>query len=100
VLAAKKSALNEWMSRIETEVVGTELQALILESQLIHRYQPRYNVAMKSFEHYPYVRVDIGSPWPRITAVKERKDDGARYYGPYRSGSGVRKTIEVVSNAV
>jgi DNA polymerase III epsilon subunit family exonuclease len=99
-MTRKMDGLIESMSRIETEVVGTELQALILESQLIHRYQPRYNVALKSFEHYPYVRVDIGSPWPRITAVKERKDDGARYYGPYRSGSGVRKTIEVVSNAV
>ena len=87
-LTRKMDGLIESMSRIETEVVGTELQALILESQLIHRYQPRYNVALKSFEHYPYMRVDIGSPWPRITAVKERKDDGARYYGPYRSGSG------------
>ena len=99
-LTRKMDGLIETMSRIETEVVGTELQALILESQLIHRYQPRYNVALKNYEHYPYIRVDIGSPWPRLTAVKERKDDGSRYYGPYRSGAGVRKTIEVINSAV
>ena len=99
-LTRKMDGLIETMSRIETEVVGTELQALILESQLIHRYQPRYNVALKNYEHYPYIRVDIGSPWPRLTAVKERKDDDARYFGPYRSGSGVRKTIEVINATV
>jgi DNA polymerase III epsilon subunit family exonuclease len=96
----KMDGLIESMARVETEVVGTELQALILESQLIHRYQPRYNTALRSFEHYPYIKVDISNPWPRITLAKQRKDDGSRYYGPYRSSSGARKTIEVINNAV
>jgi DNA polymerase III epsilon subunit family exonuclease len=96
----KMDGLVETMSRIETEVVGTELQALILESQLIHRYQPRYNTAMRSFEHYPYIRVDIANPWPRVALVKERKDDGARYYGPYRSRQGARRTIDVINSVV
>ena len=96
----KMDGLIETMSRIETEVVGTELQALILEAQLIQRYQPRYNTAMRSFEHYPYIRVDISNTWPRVTVAKHRKNDGARYYGPYRSSAGARKTIEVITNAV
>jgi DNA polymerase III epsilon subunit family exonuclease len=96
----KMDGLIESMARVETEVVGTELQALILESQLIHRYQPRYNTALRSFEHYPYIRVDISNPWPRVSLAKQRKDDGARYYGPYRSSSGARKTIDVIHNAV
>ncbi len=96
----KMDGLIESMARVETEVVGTELQALILESQLIHRYQPRYNTALRSFEHYPYIRVDISNPWPRISLAKQRKDDGSRYYGPYRSSSGARKTIEVIQDAV
>jgi DNA polymerase III subunit epsilon len=96
----KMDGLIESMSRVETEVVGTELQALILESQLIRRYEPRYNTALRSFEHYPYIRVDIANPWPRITLSKQRKDDGARYYGPYRSSAGARKTLEVIHNAV
>ncbi|HYI25149.1 MAG TPA: exonuclease domain-containing protein [Thermomicrobiales bacterium] len=96
----KMDGLLEAMSSVETEVVGTELQALILESQLIQRYQPRYNTVLRSSEHYPYIRVDITNPWPRITLAKQRKDDGARYYGPYRSTSGARRTIEVITNAV
>jgi len=95
----KMDGLIEAMARVETEVVGSELQALILESQLIHRYQPRYNTAMRSFEHYPYIRVDIGNPWPRASLSRQRKNDGARYFGPYRSSSGARKTIEVINNA-
>jgi predicted GIY-YIG superfamily endonuclease len=96
----KMDGLIESMARVETVVVGTELQALILESQLIQRYEPRYNTALRSFEHYPYIRVDISNPWPRVSLAKQRKDDGARYYGPYRSSSGARHTLEVIHNAV
>ncbi len=96
----KMDGLIETMARVETEVVGSELQALVLESQLIHRYQPRYNTAMRSFEHYPYIRVDISNPWPRVSLAKQRKNDGARYYGPYRSSRGARRTVEVINNAV
>jgi len=96
----KMDGLIESMTRVEVEVVGTELQALILESQLIQRYEPRYNTALRSFEHYPYIRVDIANPWPRVTLFKQRKDDGARYYGPYRSSRGARRTVDVITNAV
>jgi len=96
----KMDGLVETMTRVETVVVGTELQALILESQLIQRYEPRYNTALRSFEHYPYIRVDIGNAWPRVSLAKQRKDDGARYYGPYRSSNGARRTLEVIANAV
>ncbi len=96
----KMDGLLEAMSSVETEVVGTELQALVLESQLIQRYQPRYNTVLRSAEHYPYIRVDLTNPWPRITLAKQRKDDGARYYGPYRSTSGARRTIDVITSAV
>ena len=94
----KMDGLIEAMARVETEVTGSELQALILESQLIHRHQPRYNTAMRSSEHYPYIRVDIGNPWPRVSLSRQRKDDGARYYGPYRSSGGARKTVEVINS--
>lgn len=96
----KMDGLLESMVRIETEVVGSELQALILESQLIRRLQPRYNTAMRSFEHYPYIKIDITNPWPRITLAKVRKDDGARYFGPYRSATSARRTVDVINSAV
>jgi len=96
----KMDGLLESMVKIDTEVVGSELQALILEAQLIRRFQPRYNTAMRSFEHYPYIKIDVTSAWPRITLAKVRKDDGARYFGPYRSASSARRTVDVINSAV
>lgn len=96
--ARKMDGLLESISAIDTEVAGSELEALLLESQLIRRYTPRYNTAMRSFEHYPFIRVDVGNRWPRITLVKDRKDDGARYFGPYRSRSSAKKTVDVIND--
>jgi DNA polymerase-3 subunit epsilon len=62
----KMDGLLESIARIDVEVAGCELEALMLESQLIRRYQPRYNTALRSHEHYPFIRVDIASPWPRV----------------------------------
>lgn len=96
----KMDGLIESLTRIETEVVGSELEALLLESQLIRRYQPRYNTALRSHEHYPFIRVDIGNPWPRVSLAKARKDDGARYFGPFRSAATARKTVDLINRAV
>ena len=96
----KMDGLLESLSRIEVEVVGSELEALLLESQLIKRYQPRYNTALRSFEHYPYIRVDISNAWPRMTLVKTRKEDGAAYFGPFRNKTGARKTVDLINRIV
>ncbi|MBA2759507.1 MAG: GIY-YIG nuclease family protein [Chloroflexia bacterium] len=98
--ARKMDGLLESIGAIDTEVVGSELEALLLESQLIRRHAPRYNTMMRSFEHYPYIRVDLGNRWPKITLVKDRKDDGARYFGPYRSRSSARKTVDVINDVL
>ncbi len=96
----KMDGLLESLVRVEVEVVGSELEALLLESQLIKRYQPRYNTALRAFEHYPYIRVDIGNPWPRITLAKARRDDGARYFGPFRNKTGARKTVDLLNRVL
>ncbi|MFN8591309.1 MAG: exonuclease domain-containing protein [Thermomicrobiales bacterium] len=96
----KMDGLIESLSRIQTEVVGSELEALLLESQLIRRYQPRYNTALRSHEQYPFIRVDIGNAWPRISLAKARKDDGARYFGPFRNAATARKTVDLINRAV
>lgn len=96
----KMDGLLESMVKIETIVVGSELDALLLEAQLIRRYQPRYNTAMRSFEHYPYIRVDTANSWPRVSISKQRKDDGATYFGPYRSSSSARRTVDVINGAL
>jgi len=96
----KMDGLLESLAAIDVEVVGSELEALLLESQLIKRYQPRYNTALRSFEHYPFIRVDIGSPWPRVTLTKARKEDGAHYFGPFRNKTGARKTVDLINRVV
>lgn len=99
-LTRKMEGLLESMARIEVEVVGSELAALLLESQLIKRYQPRYNTALRAFEHYPYIRVDVANAWPRVMLAKARKEDGSRYFGPFRSGSAARKTVDVLNRVL
>jgi DNA polymerase-3 subunit epsilon len=96
----KMDGLIESLSRIQVEVVGSELEALLLESQLIRRYQPRYNTALRSYEQYPFIRIDVANPWPRVSLVKARKDDGARYFGPFRSSATTRKTVDLINRAV
>lgn len=96
----KMDGLLESIARIEVEEVGSELAALILESQLIKRYQPRFNTALRSSDLYPYIRLDVANPWPRLTLAKARKDDGARYFGPFRNTSGARKTVELINRVV
>jgi DNA polymerase III subunit epsilon len=96
----KMDGLIESLSRIEVEVVGSELEALLLESQLIRRYQPRYNSALRSHEQYPFIRVDIANPWPRVSLAKSRRDDGARYFGPFRSAATARKTVDLINRVV
>ncbi|HEV2074421.1 MAG TPA: exonuclease domain-containing protein, partial [Thermomicrobiales bacterium] len=76
----KMDGLIEAVTQIDHEVVGSELEALLLESQLIRRLQPRYNTALKRSEHYPYIKVDTTNPWPRVQVARQWKNDGARYF--------------------
>lgn len=93
----KLDGLIESVQRIDVEVTGSELEALLLESQLIKRYQPRYNTVMRSYEQYPFIRVDVSNPWPRLTLAKSWNDDGARYFGPFRNTSAARAAVEVIN---
>lgn len=95
----KMDGLLESIARIETIETGSELGALLLESQLIRRYTPRYNVVMRSAEEYPFIRVDLANAWPKISLAKARKDDGARYFGPFKSRKAVRTAIELVNDS-
>jgi hypothetical protein len=55
---------------------------------------------LRAFEHYPYIRVDVSNRWPRVTLVRDRKDDGARYFGPYRSRSAAKRTVDVINDVL
>lgn len=92
----KMDGLLQSVTEIETRVLGSELEALLVESQLIKQLQPRYNVQLRNYEHYPFIKVDILHPYPRFYATREVAADGARYFGPFRSGRIVDATLELI----
>jgi len=95
-LEPKVYALAQQVQTIEHVVTNTEAEALHLEATLVKRHQPVYNVRLKDDKHYPYLKVDVQNPWPRVTITRRVGDDGARYFGPYASAGSVRRTLDVV----
>src|SRR6185437_12596865 len=92
----KMDGLLQSVQQIETRVLGSELEALLVESRLIKQLQPRYNVQLRNYELYPFIKVDIQHSFPRFYATREVSPDGARYFGPFRSGRIVDTTIELL----
>jgi excinuclease ABC subunit C len=81
---------------VEWIVVGSELEALILEMNLIKRHRPKYNVRLKDDKRYPYIKVNWGDPFPKVTVTRRLRDDGSRYFGPYTSVWAVHQTLDVL----
>ncbi len=81
---------------VEWIVVGSELEALILEMNLIKRYRPKYNVRLKDDKRYPYIKIHWADPFPKVTMTRRLADDGSRYYGPYTSVWAVHQTLDVL----
>jgi DNA polymerase-3 subunit epsilon len=92
----KMDGLLQSVVKIETRELGSELEALLVESRLIKALQPRYNVQLKNHERYPFIKVNLDSPWPRFYSTREITADGARYFGPFRSGRIVEVTLELI----
>lgn len=78
-------------------VTATEHEALILESTLIKKHSPRYNVILKDGKNYPCLRIDTGKPYPALEVVRTMGNDGAAYFGPYSSVQSVRSTLKQVN---
>lgn len=92
----KTMQLVERISDIEFIVVGSELEALILEMNLIKQHRPRYNVRLKDDKRYPYIKVHWSDPFPKLSVTRRMLDDGSRYFGPYTSVWAVHQTLEVL----
>ncbi|MGI9060008.1 MAG: exonuclease domain-containing protein [Ktedonobacteraceae bacterium] len=92
----KMDGLLQSVREIETRVLGSELEALLVESQLIKQLQPAYNVQLRNYELYPFIKIDIHHPFPRVYATREVAADGARYFGPFRNRRIVDVTIELI----
>ena len=74
----------------------TNLEALILECNLIKLHRPQYNILLKDDKHYPYLRIDVTQDYPRVELVRRVEKDGARYFGPYMGATGVREVMDVL----
>jgi len=79
---------------IETLVTRSELEALILESNLIKRHKPKFNVILRDDKQYPYLRLPIRENFPRLTVVRKVQKDGALYYGPYTPAGALKDTLK------
>ncbi len=92
----KTRQLVKRITDIEWIVVSSELEALILEMNLIKKYRPRYNVRLKDDKRYPFIKVHWADPFPKLTVTRQMVEDGSRYYGPYTSVWAVHQTLDVL----
>ncbi len=85
------------IARFEYIVTDSELEALVLENNLIKEYRPKYNTMLVDDKTYPYIKVTIGEQYPRILLSREMKKDKAKYFGPYTNATAVKETIELIN---
>ena len=94
----KTVLLVNQVADLETMVTRSELEALILESNLVKRHKPRFNVVLRDDKQYPYVRLPIKDEFPRLSIVRRVQKDGALYYGPYTPANALRETLKVIKH--
>ena len=95
-LSPKTRVLTSFVRDIETMVTQSELEALLLESQLVKRHRPRFNVVLRDDKQYPYLRLPVKDPFPRLSIVRRVHHDGALYFGPYVPAGALRETLKVI----
>lgn len=85
------------IARFEYIVTDSELEALVLENNLIKEHNPKYNTMLKDDKTYPYIKVNTGEPYPRVLFARQMKKDKSRYFGPFTSAAAVKDTIELLN---
>ncbi len=96
---SKSAKIEQMVSRIarfEYIITDSELEALVLECNLIKEHQPRYNTMLKDDKAYPYIKVTVGEDFPRVLFARTMKKDKSRYFGPYTSAGAVKDTIDLI----
>ena len=95
-LTPKIRQMVSHISRFEYIITDSELEALVLECNLIKEYRPKYNTMLTDDKTYPYIKVTVNEDYPRILFSRQMKKDKARYFGPYTSAGAVKDTIELL----
>lgn len=93
---AKIERMVTHITRFEYIITDSELEALVLECNLIKEHRPKYNTTLKDDKSYPFIKVTVHEPYPRVLFARRMKKDKARYFGPYTSGGAVKDVIELV----
>jgi len=94
--SVKTRALMNQAAALDTIVVPSEAHALILEANLIKEYRPRFNIALRDDKSYPYIKVTVQEPFPRVYVTRHLQNDGSRYFGPYTDVGAMRRALNVV----
>ena len=89
----KTAIMVSKIADVDLLVTDSEIEALILEANLVKEHKPRYNVNLKDDKRFPYLKLTVNEPFPRLSVVRRVADDGARYFGPYTSSIGMRRTL-------
>ncbi len=90
----KVAAMISRIADFEYIITDTELEALVLESNLVKQYRPYYNILLKDDKHFPYIRIDMNEPYPRVEVVRSVKKDGAKYYGPFIAAHVIKDVLD------
>ena len=94
--SAKVKAMVAKIADFETIITGSEIEALILECNLIKQHRPRYNISLKDDKTYPYIKVTTTEPYPRVLITRRVVKDGSRYFGPYTDAGAVHATLKLL----
>ncbi len=94
--SAKVQALVDRVDDFDIILAATNLEALVLESNLIKLHKPYYNIKLMDDKHYPYIRISLNEPFPRLTVARRVENDGARYFGPYYGTAAINQVTGVL----
>jgi excinuclease ABC subunit C len=94
----RKTAMMKSVFDFEFTVTENELEALVLEANLIKQYRPRYNILLRDDKSYPYLKLTINERWPRLEVARRIQKDGAKYYGPYVPAGALKNTLSFIRN--
>ncbi|MGL4346397.1 MAG: GIY-YIG nuclease family protein, partial [Cellulosilyticaceae bacterium] len=86
----------EHIRSFEYIITGSEMEALVLECNLIKKYNPKYNIRLKDDKHYPYIKLDVQDAFPKVKIVRQMRKDGSKYFGPYTDVNAMWELVEII----
>ncbi len=96
--SVKTQIMVSKISDLDYIICDSEMEALVLESNLIKENKPRYNILLKDDKHYPYIKITVNEEYPRMLFVRRIENDGAKYFGPYPSGYSIKETMKLLKD--